>query len=143
VKEIFLLHGGARLAPALTGKLEEAELRRVRYPELHEGVEAGGRGVQGIRGKGRGWRGEATRFYPRMTLSPTLPSLFSEKRKWGGSKMVFQVLVGSSLLFNQSSIRLVFKAEVIFKGGPLTSINWRWVLCLRTSDVFACWPWSS
>jgi hypothetical protein len=39
VKGIFLVHGEAGPALALTQKLEEAGLRNVRYPELHETVE--------------------------------------------------------------------------------------------------------
>jgi metallo-beta-lactamase family protein len=39
VKGIFLVHGEAGPALALTLKLEEAGLRQVRYPELHESVE--------------------------------------------------------------------------------------------------------
>ncbi len=39
LKGIFLVHGEAGPALALTLKLEEAGLRQVRYPELHESVE--------------------------------------------------------------------------------------------------------
>jgi metallo-beta-lactamase family protein len=39
VKQVFLVHGEAGPAQALTGKLAEAGIRQVYYPEMHEGVE--------------------------------------------------------------------------------------------------------
>jgi metallo-beta-lactamase family protein len=39
VKQIFLVHGEATPAEALMGKMREAGMEKVSYPELHEGVE--------------------------------------------------------------------------------------------------------
>jgi metallo-beta-lactamase family protein len=54
VKGIFLVHGEEAPALALTGKLEAAGLRNVRYPELHETVEVGELGGKGAREEGIG-----------------------------------------------------------------------------------------
>jgi metallo-beta-lactamase family protein len=39
VKQIFLVHGEARPAAALTEKLKDQAMHQVHYPDLHESVE--------------------------------------------------------------------------------------------------------